>query len=59
MEKWLLMPVFVQILLTSVVMILMGRRRIRAAKNKDISVTVKELRLVLASDCAQLLRCKT
>lgn len=39
MEKWLLIPVFVQILLTSVVMILMGRRRIRAAKNKEISIT--------------------
>lgn len=38
MEKWLLVPVFVQIVLTSVVMILMGRRRIKAAKNKEISV---------------------
>jgi hypothetical protein len=39
MEKWLLVPVFIQILLTSVVMILMGRRRIQAAKNKEISIT--------------------
>lgn len=38
MEKMILLPVFVQILLTSVVMVLMGRRRIRAAKNKEISV---------------------
>ncbi|MEO3678857.1 MAPEG family protein [Rheinheimera sp. FR7-31] len=38
MEKLVLIPVFVQVLLTSVVMILMGRRRIRAAKNKEISV---------------------
>ena len=38
MEKLILLPVFVQVLLTSVVMILMGRRRIRAAKNKEISV---------------------
>ncbi len=38
MEKLMLIPVFVQVLLTSVVMILMGRRRIRAAKNKEISV---------------------
>ena len=39
MEKFILLPVFVQVLLTSVVMILMGRRRIRAAKNKEISIT--------------------
>ena len=38
MEKLILIPVFVQVLLTSVVMVLMGRRRIRAAKNKEISV---------------------
>lgn len=38
MEKLILLPVFVQVLLTSVVMVLMGRRRIRAAKNKEISV---------------------
>ncbi|WP_027672808.1 MAPEG family protein [Rheinheimera baltica] len=38
MEKLILMPVFLQILLTSVVLVLMGRRRIRAAKNKEISV---------------------
>lgn len=38
MEKLILLPVFVQVLLTSVVMILMGRRRIRAAKNKEISI---------------------
>lgn len=39
MEKLILMPVFLQILLTSVVLVLMGRRRIRAAKNKEISVS--------------------
>ncbi|NRQ42203.1 MAPEG family protein [Rheinheimera sp. YQF-2] len=38
MEKLILLPVFVQVLLTSVVMVLMGRRRICAAKNKEISV---------------------
>jgi len=38
MEKLILMPLFLQILLTSVVLVLMGRRRIRAAKNKEISV---------------------
>lgn len=38
MDKWLLIPVFAQILLTSVVMIIMGRRRILAAKNKQINV---------------------
>jgi len=38
MEKLILLPVFVQVLLTSVVMVLMGRRRIRAAINKEISV---------------------
>ncbi len=38
MEKLVLLPVFVQVLLTSIVMVLMGRRRIRAAKNKEISV---------------------
>lgn len=39
MEKFILLPVFAQVLLTSVVMILMGRRRIAAAKNKDISLS--------------------
>lgn len=39
MEKLILIPVFVQVLLTSVVMVLMGRRRIRAAKNKEISLS--------------------
>lgn len=39
MEKWLLLPVFVQVLLTSLVMIVMGRRRFRAAKNKEISMS--------------------
>lgn len=39
MEKLVLIPVFVQVLLTSVVMVLMGRRRIAAAKNKDISLS--------------------
>ena len=36
MEKLILLPVFAQVLLTSVVLILMGRRRIAAAKNKAI-----------------------
>lgn len=39
MEKFILIPVFVQVLLTSAVMILMGRRRIRSAKNKEISIS--------------------
>ncbi|MBU1309321.1 MAG: MAPEG family protein [Gammaproteobacteria bacterium] len=39
MEKFILLPVFVQVLLTSVVMVLMGRRRIAAAKNKEISMS--------------------
>lgn len=39
MEKLLLLPVFGQVLLTSIVMILMGKRRIAAAKNKDISIS--------------------
>ncbi|GGW62988.1 MAPEG family protein [Alishewanella tabrizica] len=38
MEKWLLLSVFAQVVLTSVVMVLMGRRRIKAAKMKQISV---------------------
>ena len=37
MEILILLPVFAQVLLTSVVMVLMGRRRIKAAKNKEIS----------------------
>jgi hypothetical protein len=39
MEKLMLLPVFAQVLLTSVVMILMGRRRISAAKSKEISMS--------------------
>lgn len=38
MEKWLLLTVFAQVLLTSLVMVIMGRRRIKAAKQKQISV---------------------
>jgi hypothetical protein len=38
MEKLILLPVFMQVLLTSVVLIVMGRRRIRAAKRKEISM---------------------
>lgn len=38
MEKWLLLTVFAQVLLTSGVMILMGRRRFQAAKNKEIKM---------------------
>ncbi|KKO49351.1 hypothetical protein VT06_07545 [Arsukibacterium sp. MJ3] len=39
MEKLLLLPVFAQVLLTSVVMIFMGRRRINAAKNREINLS--------------------
>lgn len=39
MEKLLLIPVLLQVLLTSVVMVLMGRRRIRAAKKREISLS--------------------
>ncbi|WNO61647.1 MAPEG family protein [Rheinheimera sp. MMS21-TC3] len=39
MEKLILLPVFGQVLLTSIVMILMGNRRIKAAKNKEISLS--------------------
>jgi hypothetical protein len=38
MEKLMLLPVIAQVLLTSVVMIIMGRRRISAAKTKAISM---------------------
>lgn len=39
MEKLMLLPVFAQVLLTSIVMILMGRRRINAAKTKEINIS--------------------
>tara|TARA_R110002126_G_scaffold10245_36_gene46575 strand:- start:3139 stop:3555 length:417 start_codon:yes stop_codon:yes gene_type:complete len=39
MEKFMFLPVFAQVLLTSVVMILMGRRRIAAAKSKEINAS--------------------
>jgi hypothetical protein len=39
MEKLLLLPVFAQVLLTSVVMIFMGRRRLNAAKNREINLS--------------------
>lgn len=39
MEKLMLLPVFAQVLLTSVVMIVMGRRRIKAAKCKEIGMS--------------------
>ena len=38
MEKWLLITVFAQVVLTSVVMVLMGRRRFKAARNKQINM---------------------
>lgn len=38
MEQLLFISVVAQVLLTSVVMVLMGRRRIAAAKNKEIAV---------------------
>lgn len=38
MEKWLLLPVFIQVLLTSIVMVLMAHRRIAAARNKEITL---------------------
>lgn len=51
MEKWLLIPVFAQVLLTSIVMILMGRRRLKAAKNKQISTAAfQTMNLTGASD---------
>jgi hypothetical protein len=39
MDKLILLPVFGQVLLISIVMILMGKRRIKAAKNKEISIS--------------------
>jgi hypothetical protein len=39
MEKLLLLTVFAQVLLTSVVMIFMGRRRLNAAKNREINLS--------------------
>ena len=39
MEKLMLLPVFAQVLLTSIVMILMGQRRINAAKSKQINIS--------------------
>lgn len=39
MDKLMLLPVFGQVLLISIVMILMGKRRIQAAKNKEISIS--------------------
>ncbi len=38
MEKYLLLAMFVQVLLTFTVMVVMGRRRFAAAKNKTISL---------------------
>lgn len=43
MEKGLLLTVFAQVLLTSIVMVIMGRRRIKAAKQKHISVAAFQL----------------
>lgn len=39
MEKWLFLAVLIQVLLTLVVMIIMGRRRFAAAKNKQIEMS--------------------
>ena len=39
MEKWLFLAVLIQVLLTLVVMIIMGRRRFSAAKNKQIEMS--------------------
>lgn len=38
MEKWLLFTVFAQVVLTSVVLFVMGRRRFKAARKGDISM---------------------
>ncbi|WP_404343218.1 MAPEG family protein [Pseudoalteromonas mariniglutinosa] len=38
MQKWLILAMFCQVLLTFIVMVVMGRRRFRAAKNKHISM---------------------
>ncbi|MEN3158786.1 MAPEG family protein [Alkalimonas sp. NCh-2] len=38
MDKWLLLTVFGQVLLTSVVLILMGRRRFAAARRGELSM---------------------
>lgn len=38
MERYLLLAMFVQVLLTFTVMVIMGRRRFAAAKNKTISM---------------------
>lgn len=38
MDKWLLLTVFAQVVLTSVVLLLMGRRRFNAAQRGDISM---------------------
>lgn len=51
MEKLIFLPVFAQVLLTSIVLIVMGRRRIAAAKNKDISTAAfKTMNLTGASE---------
>ncbi|KKO46949.1 hypothetical protein WG68_03160 [Arsukibacterium ikkense] len=39
MEKLMLLTAFAQVLLTSAVMIVMGRRRINAARNKEINAS--------------------
>ncbi len=43
MDKWLLLTVFAQVLLTSVVLIIMGRRRFKAARKKEISMAAFQL----------------
>ena len=38
MEKWLIVAMFTQVLLTFIVMYIMGKRRFRAAKQKTIEM---------------------
>lgn len=38
MDKWLLLTVFAQVVLTSVVLFVMGRRRFKAARSGEISM---------------------
>lgn len=51
MEKLIFLPVFAQVLLTSIILIVMGRRRIAAAKSKAISTAAfKTMNLTGASE---------
>ncbi len=39
MEKWLILAMFMQVLLTSIIMIVMGRRRFAAAKQRQFPLS--------------------